>query len=99
MPSFIKQIIFSEPSGRPNSLVQFTASFVFLGIYLYYWAGGHGNSVSWILVMMIGSALSGIAESLPKDQQRAAGILRGTAVTVFLCLLAATVFAPEFIVG
>ena len=99
MPSFINQIIFSEPSGRPNSLVQFTASLVFLGIYIYAWAGGNGDSSSWILVMMFGSALSGIAESLPKDQQRAAGILRAIAVTVLLCLLAATVFTPEFIVG
>ena len=49
--------------------------------------------------MMFGSALSGIAESLPKDQHRAAGILRATAVTVLFGLLAATVFAPEFIVG
>src|SRR6056297_2004624 len=99
MPSFINQIIFSEPAGRPNSLIQFTASLVFLGIYIYAWTGGNGDSSSWILVMMFGSALSGIAESLPKDQQRSAGILRATAVTVLLCLLAATVFAPEFIVG
>jgi hypothetical protein len=99
MPSFIEQIIFSEPAGRPNSLVQFTASLVFLGIYVYAWIVGNGDSVSWVLVMMIGSALSGIAESLPKNQRRAAGILRATAVTVLLCLLGVTVYAPEFVVG
>jgi hypothetical protein len=99
MPSFINQIIFTESSGQPNSLVQFTAALVFLGIYIYAWSGGNGDSSSWILVMMFGSALSGIAESLPKDQHRAAGILRATAVTVLFGLLAATVFAPEFIVG
>ena len=99
MPSFINQIVFSEPAGRPNSVLQFTASLVFLGMYLYAWNGGNGDSSSWLLVMMVGSALSAIAESLPKDQQLTAGILRATAVTVLLCLLAATVFAPEFVVG
>lgn len=99
MPSFISRVVFSEPAGRPNSLIQFTAALVFLGIYVYAWSSGNADSSGWILVMMLGSILSAIAESLPKNQRRAAGLLRATAVTVLVCLLATTVFAPESIVG
>ena len=99
MPSFNNQIVFSDPAGRANSVIQFTAPLVFFGMYLYAWNGGNGDSSSWLLVMMVGSALSAIAESLSKEHQLTAGILRTIAVTVLLCLLATTLSAAEFVVG
>jgi hypothetical protein len=49
--------------------------------------------------MAVGTGLSGIAESLPNDRRRTAGILRVTAILVLIGVLATTVFVPEFIVG
>ncbi|WP_161569921.1 hypothetical protein [Salinigranum halophilum] len=48
---------------------------------------------------MVRFALSGIVESLPTDRPRAAGVLRVAATVALSCLLAAPLFAPEFVVG
>ena len=80
-------------------MVQFTVSLTFWEIYLYAWSVSNSEMSSWILVMMFGSTLSAIDEALPKHQQYTAGILRATAVSVSLCLLATTVFTPEVVAG
>ncbi|WP_324662380.1 hypothetical protein [Haloarcula sediminis] len=97
MPSIIEKLVLREPAGRPNSWIQFVASLAFLGIYA--WSAGGDSSGSWLLVMAVASALSGVAESLPKDRHLLAGVFRLTAISALLCLLAAIVFVPEFIVG
>lgn len=99
MLSNVSEIVFNEPSGRRHALVMFSGTFVFTSLYVYNGILGDSSSLSWLYFMIIGSALSGIAESLPKDQRRAAGIFRITAILVVMCLLATIIFAPEFIVG
>ena len=98
MPSMINEVVFSEPSGRPSSTVQFTGAVIFLGLYSYTWIEGNGNPSNWLLFMIIGSFLSGIAESLPKNRKFTAGIVRLTAITVLMCLLAIIFLVPDFVV-
>jgi hypothetical protein len=98
VPSKIRAVVFSEPSGRLNALVMFAGSFAMLSIYLYYDILLGGSSLS-SLVMAVGFALSGLAESLPTDRRRIAGGLRVTAILWLLGLLGLTIFAPEVVLG
>ena len=96
----ISDVLFSEPRGRPNSLVQFGASLSFSCVFVYAWSVGEpGAVVPWVLFFIVGTALSGIAESLPKRRRRAAGLLRLTAILVLVCFLAVMFLAPEYIIG
>jgi hypothetical protein len=76
-----------------------TGSLFFLGLYVYASVLGDSSSSSWLVVMAAGTGLSGIAESLPTDRRRTAGVFRVTGILVLLGLLVTTVFVPEFIVG
>ncbi len=100
MVPYISDVLFNEPQGRASSLVQFGLSLSFLCIFVYAWSVGEaGAVVPWVLFFVAGTALSGIAESLPKNRRRAAGLLRLTAILVFVCFLAIMVLAPEYITG
>lgn len=98
MPSGVSDVLFSEPSGRRHALVMFSGALALLILYVYYGVLSDSASTS-TLFLMVGAALSGLAESLPKDRRRAAGTLRVAAILVLVCLLAAVVLAPEFVVG
>jgi hypothetical protein len=98
MPSVVTEVVFSEPSGRPQSLVQFTGAVVFLGLFAYAWSVGNAASSLWLLGMVVGTTLSGTAEALPKRHRRVAGVLRLAAILVIITVLAATVFVPELVV-
>ncbi|WP_049984991.1 hypothetical protein [Halobellus rufus] len=97
MPSRIRDALFSEPSGRRAAAVMFAGSLAFAALYAYNWVVGRSAFVGG-LALMLGSALSGVAESLPPDRRRAAGALRIAAVLVLLSLLVAIAVAPETIV-
>lgn len=99
MVPYISDVLFNEPQGRPNSLVQFGASLSFLCIFVYGSSVGSAGEFLWILFLMVGTALSGIAESLRKTRRRAAGLLRLTSILVLLCFLAIMFLAPEYIIG
>ncbi|MBB6647465.1 hypothetical protein [Halobellus ruber] len=99
MVPYISDVLFNEPRGRPNSLIQFGASLSFLCIFVYVWSVGEAGEVPWVLFLIVGTALSGIAESLPKPRRWAAGLLRLTAILVLVCLLAITFLAPDYIIG
>jgi len=99
MPSSINEVVFSKPSGRPTALVQFAGSLIFLGLYVYSWIEGNADSSNWLLIMVVGSTLAGIAESLPENRRQTAGALRLAAILVLLYLIAAVIFTPEAIIG
>jgi hypothetical protein len=99
MPSVLSDLVFDEPSGRPNALVQFAGAVAFLGLYGYSRVVGNADPSDWLLVMALGATLAGVAESLPKDRHLAAGVLRLAAILVLSCLLVASVLAPEVVVG
>jgi hypothetical protein len=98
MPSKIKEIVFSEPSGGINAFVVFAGSLAMVSIYVYFDILRDGSSIS-SLMMAVGFALSGLAESLPTERRQLAGGLRVTAILVLTGLLGLTVFAPEVILG
>ncbi|ADJ14957.1 hypothetical protein C497_14862 [Halalkalicoccus jeotgali B3] len=77
----------------------FTSALFFSILYVYNGAAGGFSSASWLLFMVVGTVLSGIAESLLAGRWRAAGLLRVIAVLVLLSMLAIVVFAPDLIVG
>ena len=94
--SGIRKFVFAEPSGRPKSIFMFSGSLVFLSIYVYFGVLGDSSSIDELFIS-VGFALSGIAESLRKDRRRIAGLLRITAVLVFISLLAALFSTPEIV--
>jgi hypothetical protein len=98
MPSRIKDVVFSEPSGRRQAFVMFASSLAMFSIYIYYGVLRDGSSIS-SLMMAVGFALSGFAESLPTERRQIAGGLRVTAILWLIGLLCLTVFAPEVILG
>ncbi|WP_336024693.1 hypothetical protein [Halobellus salinisoli] len=98
MPSKIRDVLFSEPSGRRTAAVMFAGSLAFVALYAYNWIVGESVFVGG-LFLLVGSGVSGIAESLPKDRRRAAGVFRIVAILVLLSLIAIVVFAPQLIVG
>lgn len=98
MPSKIKDIVFSEPGGRSTAVVMFAGSLVMLSIFVYYDVLRDGSSIS-SLIMAVGFALSGVAESLPTDRRRIAGGLRVTAILLLLGLISLTIFSPQVILG
>jgi sulfite exporter TauE/SafE len=67
-----------------------------LSLYLYFGILRDGVS-TYPLLLAIGFALSGIAESLPAEQRLLAGGVRVTAGSWLLGLLAVTIFAPGLI--
>ena len=98
MPSKIEDVVFSEPSGRLTAFVMFAGSLVMLSIYVYFDIIHDGSSIN-SLIMAVGFALSGFAESLPTGRQRMAGRLRLIAIILLFGLITLTIFAPEVILG
>lgn len=99
MPSIITDVLFSEPSGRPNALIQFSGAVVFLLTYLYFSLPRNSTSSSWLLVLVAGFTLSGVAESLPKHRRKTAGVLRLTTMLLLAGFLGATLITPESVIG
>jgi hypothetical protein len=95
MPSIITEIVFSEPSGRPLALVHLCGALVLSGTFGYYVVVEGATPVSAVLFLIAGMAIAGIAESLPRPRQLAAGILRLTALSVLVSMLANIVFILE----
>ncbi|EMA33498.1 hypothetical protein [Haloarcula japonica] len=97
MPSSISDAVFSEPSGPRVALVHFAGSLVFSGLYVYAWVTDGLVPANWLLAMIVGTGLAGIAEALPKRRQQIAGVLRSVAILMFLCLVGAVFVAPDLL--
>jgi len=97
MPSIIDQTLFSEPSGRPLGLVFLCGALLMAGQQGYYVVVEGATPLYAVLFIVVGMALSRIAESLPKPRRREAGVLRLTAITVLMSLLVILFFAPDLI--
>ncbi|WP_277554097.1 hypothetical protein [Halobaculum limi] len=97
MPSIIDQTLFSEPSGRFLGLVFFCGALLLAGQQGYYVIVEGATPLYAVLFVIVGMALSGIAESLPKPRRREAGVLRLTAIAVLVSLLVIGFLAPDLI--
>lgn len=98
MPSEISDVVFGEPAGRTQAFVMF-ASAVAMGSFYVYFAVLRDVPGVHMLVMAIGFALCGFAESLPSERRRLAGGLRVGAVLSLTGLLVSIVAAPEIFLG
>ena len=97
MPSIIDEPVFSEPSGRLPALVHLCGALVLSRLSGYYVVVDGATPLSAVLVSIPGMVLAGIAESLPNPQRPAAGLLRLTALSVLVSLLAIIAFTPELL--
>ena len=97
MSSRVRNALFREPSGRPQTLVMFGGAVVLSSIAGYGYVAGGTTSVG-SLAMAVGFALSGAAESLSTERRRAAGGLRIAAIVLMLGLVGGVAFAPEYVV-
>lgn len=96
MPSKISDFLMSEPSGRPAAAVMFSGALLFVGMYVYFGVFG-GSSTTYELFLAGSFALSGTAESLPKDRRRTAGVFRVTAILIPLSMITIIIIEPEII--
>ncbi|QLK27513.1 hypothetical protein HYG81_07905 [Natrinema zhouii] len=99
MVPYISDVLFNEPQGHPNSLIQFGLSLTFLCIFVYGSSVGDAGEFLWVLFLIVGSALFGIAESLPENRRQAAGVLRFAGILVLLILLLSGFLRLEFLIG
>ena len=97
MISRIRNALFREPSGRPETLVMFSGAVVLSGLAGYAYVAG-GTRLVWTVAMAVGFALAGVAEALPTGRRRAAGGLRIAATVLMLSLIGVVAFAPEYVV-
>ena len=97
MVPYISEVLFNEPQGRRIGLFQLGISLTFLCMFVYVWSVGDAGETRWLLFMIVGTALSGIAESLPETQLQAVGVLRFMAVLVLLCGVAVPFLGLGFI--
>jgi hypothetical protein len=99
MIPFIREVLLNEPQGRPNSLVQLGSSLCLSCLFVYYWTVGSAGEVLFVLFLVVGSALSGIAESLPENRRRVAGVLRLIALLVLVSSIVFLIITPELIIN
>lgn len=99
MSSVVDDVIFSDPSGRPATLVHFAGALVLSSLHVYAWSVGDIEVSDWWLVMAAGYAAAGTAESLSTSRRRTAGMLRLVAILLLLGLVATVVVAPDFVLG
>lgn len=86
--SDITKFLFSEPSGRPHALIQFCFAFSMLSLYIFFYVIVENSaSGGWLLSLIVGYVLSGIAESLPKERRRIAGVLRIAALLILSTMM------------
>lgn len=91
------QYVFKGPNGRKIGLLYLSLAFLVLIAHLYFAVLLDGPR--HMLFLGVAFALSGVAESLPQDRRRMAGVLRITAIGVAVILLLLIFFNPEFVLG
>jgi hypothetical protein len=97
MPSRVTAGLFSGPAGRRHAIVMFAAALAFAVIYVYAVRAAGSARAEWLLIMIAGTALSGVAESLPEDRRFVAGVLRIVAIVALASLIVTLVVAPELV--
>jgi hypothetical protein len=98
MPSLLDDTLFSEPSGNRIALIHFGSAVVFTLILVRSWLRDPPLTNYWLLFMIVGTALAGVAEALPIERTRAAGVLRLAGIGTLVCMLGILVFSPAVFV-
>ena len=68
-------------------------------MFAYAWSVGNAGETRWLLFLVVGTALSGIAESLPENWRQAAGVFRLAGILVLLILVTAPFTGLKVIIG
>jgi hypothetical protein len=97
MIPYISKVVFSEPQGHPNSTVQLGVSLLYLCLFVYFSSVGSVGEFLFIPFLIVGTALSGIADSMPESRRQAAGVLRLTALVVLVSMIVITIVTPELV--
>jgi peptidoglycan/LPS O-acetylase OafA/YrhL len=98
MPSLLEDTLFSEPSGNGIALVHFGSAVVFTLILVWSWLRDPPLTNYWLVFMIVGIALAGVAEALPSERTRAAGVFRLAGIGTLVCLLGILVISPDVFV-
>jgi len=91
----LRRVLFREPDGQPKSLIFALLSFVCLLGWVYF--GIVLNGPHNMLFLGLAFGFSGIAESLPPNRQRSAGVLRILGLGILVVLVVLLILAPEII--
>ncbi|MFC5369162.1 hypothetical protein [Salinirubrum litoreum] len=97
MPSLVDETLFSDPSGPGVALVHFGSAVAFTLILARSWFRGAPFTNYWLVFMVAGTALAGVAEALPSDWNRTAGFFRLAGIFTLASLLCLLVFTPELL--
>lgn len=95
--SALSSIVFREPEGRRTGGVfaLLAAGCLLAGGYVAVVRGGS----RFLLILGVAVGCTGLAESLPSDRRRSAGLCRLVALAVLVAVLGLLVSAPEAVVG
>jgi hypothetical protein len=93
----VRRMLFREPDGRRKGFLFSLFSFVCILGWVYF--GIVLDGPHFMLFLGIAFAFSGLAESLPPNRQRSAGLLRALALGVLVVFLALLTLVPEAILG
>ena len=78
--------IFSESRGWEIARIQLGSSLAFFSIYAYF-EFLHSSGLAAMLVLGLGSGISGVAEMLPKGRRYFASVLRIIAIGILVALV------------
>lgn len=93
----VQRMLFREPDGRRKGLLFSLFSFICILGWVYF--GIVLNGPHNMLFLGIAFAFSGLAESLPPNRQRSAGVLRILGLGILVVFLALLIVVPESIWG
>jgi hypothetical protein len=93
----VQRMVFREPDGRRKGLVFALFSFICILGWVYF--GVVLNGPHNMLFLGIAFAFSGVAESLPPNRHRSAGVLRILALGILVAFLVLLILRPESIWG
>ncbi|WP_336330641.1 hypothetical protein [Haloarcula sp. CGMCC 1.2071] len=93
----VQRMLFREPDGRRKGLLFSLFSFICILGWVYF--GIVLNGPHNMLFLGIAFAFSGLAESLPPNRQRSAGVLRILGLGILIVFLALLIVVPESIWG
>jgi hypothetical protein len=86
-------MLFREPDGRQKARIFSLFSFISILGWVYFGIVLDGPHV--MLFLGIAFAFSGLAESLPPNRQRSAGVLRILGLGILVVLVVLIILVPE----
>jgi hypothetical protein len=93
----VQRMLLREPDGRRKGFLFSLFSFICIVGWVYF--GVVLNGPHNMLFLGIAFAFSGLAEFLPPNRQRSAGVLRTLGLGILVIFLALLILAPELIWG